>query len=200
MNVKERQSQIIGILERASLPVTASELAARFCVSRQVIVQDIAVLRAQTTNIISTCRGYIMQQREALTREIKVCHADAEAAGELGIIVDCGGRVKNVSIKHRIYGRITVPMDIASRQDIEEFLALLQDGKSTLLSNATAGYHYHLIEAASAERLELIERRLEQAGFLAPLRAWEIDGTEQAERGKTETDKTETDKAEAEKA
>ena len=73
--------------------------------------------------------------------------------------MDCGGRVKNVSIKHRIYGRITVPMDIASRQDIEEFLALLQDGKSTLLSNATAGYHYHLIEAASAERRR-IKRRL----------------------------------------
>lgn len=177
MNVKERQSEILGILEGASAPVTASELAARFCVSRQVIVQDIAVIRAQTQNILSTCRGYIMQQREAFTREMKVCHTEEDAARELGIMVDCGGRVKNVSIKHRIYGRVTVPMDIASRQDIEEFMALLQDGKSTLLSSATAGYHYHLIEAASTERLDLIERKLEQAGLKAPLRDWEMDET-----------------------
>ena len=110
MNVKERQSQIIGILERASLPVTASELAAKFCVSRQVIVQDIAVLRAQTTNIISTCRGYIMQQREALTREITACPAEAEAARELGILVDGGGRVKHGSPTIRIEVRMTGAM------------------------------------------------------------------------------------------
>lgn len=177
MNVKARRDKILGILERASAPVTASELAAVFHVSRQVIVQDIAVIRAQTPDIISTCRGYVMQQRDICTREVKVCHTDADAARELGIIVDTGGRVKSVSIKHRIYGRITAPMDIGSRQDIEEFMALLQDGKSTLLSNATAGYHYHLIEAVSTERLDLIARRLEQAGLLAPLRLWEVDET-----------------------
>ena len=68
---------------------------------------------------------------------------------------------------------ITAPMDIASRQDVEEFLAQLGEGTSTLLSSATAGYHYHLIEAATPARLDLIEERLAQAGLLAPLSAWE---------------------------
>lgn len=173
MTVPERRGQILRILERETAPVTASELASRFHVSRQVIVQDIAVLRAQTADILSTCRGYTLQQRDACTREIKVCHPEGDAAKELQIIVDCGGRVTNVSIKHRVYGRITAPMDIASRQDVEEFLAQLGEGTSTLLSSATAGYHYHLIEAATPARLDLIEERLAQAGLLAPLSAWE---------------------------
>ncbi len=175
MPVSERRKRILEILEGETAPVTASELAARFHVSRQVIVQDIAVIRAQTPYIISTCRGYTIQQRDACTREVKVCHREDAAERELKIIVDAGGLVKNVSIKHRVYGRITAPMDIGSRQDIEEFLALMQDGKSSLLSGATAGYHYHLIEAANAERLDLIEEKLKQAGFLAPLRSWERD-------------------------
>lgn len=173
MNVTDRRMSILRILERKNTPVTASELAAEFHVSRQVIVQDIAVIRAQTPDIVSTCRGYTIQQRGECTREIKVRHDAEDTARELKLIVDCGGRVKNVSIRHRVYGRITAPMDIGSRQDIEEFLALMQDGKSTLLSSATGGYHYHLIEAASVERLDLIEQKLEQAGLLAPLLSWE---------------------------
>lgn len=81
--------------------------------------------------------------------------------------------MKNVSIKHRVYGQITVDMDIRSRQDVDEFLDQLQTGKSTILANAAAGYHYHLVEAASEERLDLIGRRLEEAELLAPLSPWE---------------------------
>lgn len=173
MNVTERRMKILSILERESAPVTANELAARFHVSRQVIVQDVAVIRAQNPHIISTCRGYAIQQHGVCTREVKVCHKEEDTARELKIIVDCGGRVKNVSILHRIYGRIAVPMDIGSRQDIKDFLGLLRDGKSTLLSSATAGYHYHLIEAANPDRLDLIEQQLEQAGLLVPLSSWE---------------------------
>ncbi len=176
MNVIDRRKQILGILERETEPVTASELAAQFHVSRQVIVQDIAVIRAQTPEIISTCRGYLMGQRDACAREIKVCHKENDMVRELKTIVDSGGRVKNVSIKHRVYGRITAPMDISSHKDIEEFVALLQDGTSTLLSNATAGYHYHLVEAANPERLDAIEEKLGEAGLLAPFRAWEKKG------------------------
>lgn len=176
MKVTDRRKQILEILENETGPVAANELAARFQVSRQVIVQDIAVIRARTPEIISTCRGYIMRQRDACMREIKVRHNKNDAVRELKIIVDCGGRVKNVSIKHRIYGRITAPMDIVSQKDIEEFISLLQGGKSTLLGSATAGYHYHLIEAVNSERLDLIEQKLAEAGLLAPFCAWEKKG------------------------
>ena len=64
-------------------------------------------------------------------------------------------------------------MDIRSRQDVAEFIAALNDSQSTVLSTATSGYHYHLVEAASEERLDLIGGQLKAAGFLAPLRPWE---------------------------
>ena len=64
-------------------------------------------------------------------------------------------------------------MDIRSRQDVNEFITALNNSNSSALSNATSGYHYHLVEAASEERLDLIEEQLKKAGFLAPLQPWE---------------------------
>lgn len=179
MNSSERQTEILKILKSAASPVTAKALAARFNVSRQVIVQDVALIRAKNPGIISTCRGYTMQSGDGYSREFKVCHSDEDVARELNLIVDCGGKVKNVSIKHRAYGQITVDMNISSRQDVDEFIELLRTGKSTLLANAAAGYHYHLVEAASLERLDLIGSRLEEAGLLAPLSQWEESETEE---------------------
>ncbi len=173
LSVTERRRAILEFLEKSDGPVAAKEFAARFGVSRQVIVQDFAVIRASLPNIISTARGYIMQQSAAHAREFKVRHSETDAEKELTIIVDGGGEVKNVSISHRIYGRIVADLDIKSRQDVKEFLEKLSDAKSTLLSSATSGYHYHLVEAASEERLDGIERQLGAAGILAPLSEWE---------------------------
>ena len=96
-----------------------------------------------------------------------------QAEQELNLIVGHGGRVKNISISHRVYGRITAEMDIRSRQDVQEFLQALAGGASTVLSTATDGYHYHLVEAATPDRLDLIGQALQDAGFLAPLQPWE---------------------------
>ena len=106
-------------------------------------------------------------------REFKVRHGLEQTADELNIIVDCGGRVQNVSISHRVYGRITAELDIRSRQDVQEFMDTLCGSESTLLGSATSGYHYHLVEAAGEERLDLIEKKLKECGLLAPLSAWE---------------------------
>ena len=159
MNTAERRGEILKILHNADAPVAARELAGKFGVSRQVIVQDLAVIRASTPGILSTTKGYVIQQDKA--------------AEELNLIVDCGGHVKNISISHRVYGRVSAEMDIRSRQDVSEFVQALQNSRSTVLSNATSGYHYHLVEAASEERLDLIEEQLKKAGFLAPLQPWE---------------------------
>ena len=83
------------------------------------------------------------------------------------------GRVKSISISHRVYGRVSAEMDIQSRRDVVEFLQRFEDSSSTVLSTVTDGYHYHLVEAATAERLDLIERELREQGFLAPLQPWE---------------------------
>ena len=179
MTTAERRESILEILSKADTPVAARELAARFGVSRQVIVQDLAVIRASHLHIISTYRGYVMQQDEAgSTREFKVRHRPDQTQEELNLIVDHGGCVRNISISHRVYGRMTADLDIRCRQDVQEFLKALEDAPSTFLSTATDGYHYHLVEAANTERLDQIEQALEQAGFLVPLQPWEQESSE----------------------
>ena len=173
MNNIERRKEILDILHKSSSPVPAKQLAARFDVSRQVIVQDVAVIRASTSGILSTNRGYLMENDVIYTREFKVRHDETERERELNLIVDCGGCVKNISIGHRAYGRVRAEMDIRSRQDVQEFLQALAGGASTVLSTATDGYHYHLVEAATPDRLDLIGQALQDAGFLAPLQPWE---------------------------
>ena len=116
-----------------------------------------------------------MQQESCFSREFKVRHSEEQVAEELNLFVDYGGHVKNVSMNHRVYGRISAEMDIHSRQDVQEFIQTLNSSKSTLLGNATSGYHYHLVEASTEERLQLIEEQLQKAGFLVPLLPWEQD-------------------------
>ena len=98
------------------------------------------------------------------------------------MIVDHGGKVKNVSISHRVYGRISVDLDIRSRQDARDFMEAFQGSKSKYLGEVTSGYHYHLVEADNEQRLKLIEQKLMEAGLLAPLSPWEKEesGMEEA--------------------
>lgn len=175
MDTRERRAEILELLKKSDGPVAAKDMAAKYGVSRQVIVQDMAVIRAAVPGILSTNRGYVLKSETAFTREFKVKHGEDRLGEELNLIVDLGGIIKNVSISHRVYGRITAEMDIRSRQDVNEFIECIDNSKSTLLGNATSGYHYHLVEAVSKERLDLIEQKLSGAGFLAPLLPWELD-------------------------
>ena len=175
MTTAERRAEILDILKSSDSPVPARELAAHFGVSRQVIVHDMAVIRASTSGILSTARGYILQQdsTDSCCREFKVRHREEDTEKELNLIADCGGHVKNISISHRVYGRISADMDIRSRQDVAEFMEALSGSSSSVLSSATSGYHYHLVETSSPERLDNIEKKLRESGFLAPRLPWE---------------------------
>jgi transcriptional regulator of NAD metabolism len=174
LTVSERRGKILSLLQHSGdSPLPARDLADRFHVSRQVIVQDLAVIRVAYPNIISTYRGYLFQAVTTHSREFKVRHRDDQAGDELNLIVDLGGRVQNVSISHKFYGRVTAEMNISSRQDVLEYIDALRSGASRHLSNATGGYHYHLVEAMSEERLDTIEAALREYGFLAPLSPWE---------------------------
>lgn len=175
MTVTERRKAILALLKETDAPIAAKDLATRFGVSRQVIVQDLAVIRVANPNIISTYRGYLLQLETTYSREFKLHHTDEQAEEELNLIVDLGGRVENVSISHKFYGRVTAEMNISSRQDVQEYVTALRSGASRHLSNATGGYHYHLVEALSEERLDLIEQALEKGGFLAPPSLWELE-------------------------
>ena len=178
MSGEERRGKIIQALKNSDKAVSATTLAKEFDVSRQVIVQDVALLRANGKNIFSTNRGYLIQEDEETTRVFKVQHEDDEVEKELTTIVDLGGTVEDVFVYHKVYGVLRAEMNIKSRMDIRNYMEEIRSGKSSLLKNVTSGYHYHLVEAARQERLDLIGEQLKKAGFLAPLQPWEKEKKE----------------------
>lgn len=173
MKGEERRQEIIKRLSHADAPVSAAVLAAAYGVSRQIIVQDVALLRAQGAAIVSLSRGYRLEKSAACQRVYKVVHTDEDVERELNAIVDLGGIVEDVFVSHRVYGTIRAPMGIKSRMDVKRFVEGIAAGKSSLLKNVTSNYHYHTVRADSRELLDLIEKRLEEEGFLAPLQDFE---------------------------
>ena len=83
MNGEARRDEIVRMLTESSSPLAGVTLAKHFDVSRQVIVQDIALLRANGFDIFSTNRGYLMQGQTETTRVFKVYHADEDVEKEL---------------------------------------------------------------------------------------------------------------------
>lgn len=168
-----RRKEILSYIATASQPVSGLELSRRFSVSRQVIVQDIALLRACNCTIISTNRGYVLLRPSRRRRIFKVWHTDLNIHEELQTIVDCGGSVVDVFVNHKAYGVLAAPLPIHSRRDIETLMHNISTGKSSLLENTTSGYHFHTVEASCEATLDLIEEELRKKGFLAPVLEYE---------------------------
>ena len=166
MTGSDRRQEILKNIKESDRPVSGSKLAKDYDVSRQVIVQDIALLRASGYDIISTNRGYVLEGQTCAERVFKVRHTDEQLETELCTIVDLGGQVKNVMVNHKVYGHIEAELGINSRRKVKEFLADIESGKSTPLKNITSDYHYHTVTADSEETLGLIEEELRKLGFL----------------------------------
>lgn len=170
MDGDKRRKQILTILERTTQPLPGTELAAQLGVSRQVIVQDIALLRAVNRNILSTNRGYVLLANEKrddkFKRIVKVMHTDDEIQDELYTIADCGGQIRDVVVEHPIYGQIAVDLIINSRRDADIFVQQVKKNATKPLNNLTDGIHYHTIEADSEQILDDIEMKLKEKGYL----------------------------------
>ena len=162
----KRREGILSLLEDTNMPLSGTELARHFNVSRQVIVQDIALIRAAGYEIISTNRGYILNQPKTVCRIFKVQHTDEQLEEELNTIVDLGGCVDNVMIHHRVYGKMEAELALSSRRKVGAFMEDIRSGKSSPLKNITSNYHYHKVSADSEETLDLIEQELREKGFL----------------------------------
>lgn len=173
MNSTERRNKILDILEKSEGPVSGKELACALNVSRQAIVQDIALLRANGEDIFSTNLGYVSMKQSRTSRVFKTCHSDERVVEELQLIVDCGGFVKDVFVYHKVYGVIKADLNIRSRIDIERFMKELESGRSSLLKNITSDYHYHTVYAESEAALDVIQEKLQDNDFLAALTDYE---------------------------
>lgn len=173
MSGEERREQMLTLLQEATQPISGTALAKTFQVSRQIVVQDIALLRAQKQDIISTYRGYIIQKANTCQRIFKVQHSDEQMEEELNLYVDFGGVVEDEFVYHKVYDVIRAEMGLKSRRDVAAYMEKLRSGISKSLKDVTSGYHYHTITAESEQVLDQIQEELQKRGFLAKLRDYE---------------------------
>ena len=170
MDGEERRKVIIEILNSIVEPVSGTALANRLGVSRQVIVQDIALLRATNKNILSTNKGYIIyggkEDSNTYKKVIAVRHDDIEMEDELYTIVDGGAKVLEVIIEHEVYGQITADLLIRSRRDVDEFMDKIRSNVAKPLKELTHDVHYHTIEADSKEIIDRVEEELRRKHYL----------------------------------
>lgn len=167
MNSEERRSFIRRELSAAAGPVSASTLAARLGVSRQVIVGDVALLRAAGEDILATPRGYVFSTPDRGLRRTVACVHTAEDTGkELNIMVDNGCTVLDVVIEHPVYGQMTGELHISCRRDVAQFVDRISTQGGAPLSALTGGLHLHTLICPSEEAFEQTCAALREAGML----------------------------------
>ena len=168
MNQTERRSRILDILRDADISISASKLAAEFGVTRQIIVSDIAILRANGHKIIATQRGYVNEKSEddSIVESIVCRHSAEDTLQEFYIIIDNGGCIDNVIVEHPIYGQISADLNIRSRYDADEFVRIAKATNATQLCDLTGGLHIHMIRVPDKDAYVRIIKGLEQAGIL----------------------------------
>lgn len=170
MDGNMRREAIMERLRKSGVPVAGTLLASELGVSRQVIVQDIALLRATDKNIMSTNKGYLLfdhhKKDDSVRRVFRVKHANEQMENELYIIVDQGAKVLDVIVEHEIYGQLSADLYLKSRSDVDEFLEANRKSKSKPLKTLTEDVHYHTVEAKTEEILQKVEKKLTEEGYL----------------------------------
>ena len=169
--VEERRKLILKWLHEADGPLTGSTLAHKTNVSRQVIVQDISLLKAKSHPIIATSQGYILMKTEEkqLVRRKIVCSHPPDpdlTKDELYTMVDHGAKVIDVTVEHPLYGDLTGSLLLQNRKDVDNFIKGFEEKKATLLSELTDGIHLHTIEASNETMIEEVKKALLQKGYL----------------------------------
>ncbi len=168
MEAVERRKKIVETLVKSDRPVSASSLAALFSVSRQIIVGDIALLRASDIGISATPRGYIIAplSQPGIVRQIACCHKPEEMQAELYAIVDQGCTVRDVIVEHPVYGQITGALQVSSRYDVDQFIKKCSQYDALPLSYLTGGIHLHTVICPSEDSFKRVTTALKGLGFI----------------------------------
>lgn len=168
MNAATRREQIIKLLTDIDKPLSATAIASRFSVSRQVIVGDIALLRASGAQIIATPRGYLLEQSSGsgIETEIVCIHDDDRLAEELYTVVDLGGAILDVTVEHSVYGQLCAPLHIFSRFDADALLDKLKTAKAQPLCALTGGIHLHRLRCPNQTVQTRVLEALRAKGLL----------------------------------
>ncbi|MBZ4687529.1 MAG: hypothetical protein JG764_1162 [Clostridiales bacterium] len=169
MNAEKRRKEILNKLVASQEPITGNELSTVFNVSRQVIVQDIAVLRAAGNEILATPSGYLVINTgtdNKIKKIYAVKHSSDELEKELLIMVDSGGKVLDVIVEHALYGELKGLLMLACREDVYAFVKKLKETGAKPLSSLTTGIHLHTVEAPNEEIHNKIAEKLKKEGIL----------------------------------
>ena len=170
MTGEVRRMKIRQMLLEARQPLTGTALAGALHVSRQVIVQDIALMRAEHLPILSTNKGYLLGPDAARSSQPKrvffVRHTTERVLEEFMTVIDLGGHIMDVSVEHELYGPIRADLLIENAQDAQDFVDRLNSCRDNPLKVLTDDCHYHTVTAPSEKLLDLIEAELRNRGFL----------------------------------
>lgn len=171
MNTGEnRRSRILQLLKDHRSPLSGAALAKMLGVSRQVIVQDIALIRAESHSILSTNKGYIYRFEEAGGGQPKrvffVRHTTEQVLDEFLTVLELGGTILDVAVEHEIYGQIRADLLIETPQDAREFVSRLAECRDNPLKVLTDDCHYHTVSAPSEKLLDLIGQELARKGYI----------------------------------
>jgi len=168
MDANTRREHILNAIN-ATIPTSASSLAKKLGVSRQVIVGDVALLRAQGHDITATARGYMVVpqfREESYLGKVACQHTADNTQAELYCIVDAGAIAVNVIIEHEMYGEMTGLLNLKTRADVDAFIIKIKSAEVKLLSELTYGIHLHTIACRNQSHFEQVVQALESAGFL----------------------------------
>ena len=168
MRAEERRQAILDTLNQAGHPISATVLARQFSVSRQIIVGDIALLRAAGADISATPRGYIAHQPSpaGLVRQVACRHDARGMEAELNAMVDQGCTVLDVIVEHPIYGQLTGPLQLSSRYDVSQFIARCAQADARPLSDLTEGIHLHTLSCPDEAAFQRVRTALREMDVL----------------------------------
>jgi len=167
MDGQARRGAILDRLSKASAPVSAAALAGELGVSRQIIVGDVALLRAGGSPITATPRGYLSAKPESGFRRTLACrHPPQGMEAELTALVDAGCEVVDVVVEHPLYGQLTGELRLRSRYDVGEFLRHAARDSARPLSDLTGGLHLHTVRAPDPAALDRAAQALRELGYL----------------------------------
>jgi len=169
MDTSLRRDTILDIISQGNVPISASSLAKRLNISRQAIVGDVAILRAQGHEIIATARGYMIpgfREQNYYIGKIACSHSPEDTKDELYTIVNLEAVVVNVVVEHEMYGEITGQLNLRSQEDIDMFLRRVESSEIKLLSELTMGVHLHTIACRDKIHFEKVRQALGAGGYL----------------------------------